>query len=238
MVVNDLGGGVNGESEGDAGGDTKRVADLVVDEILAAGGRAVANYNSVEEGQSIVETAISEFGAIHIVVNNAGILRDRSFKRMQASDWDMITRVHLNGAYSVTKAAWPHMSEQKYGRIITVSSPAGLYGNVGQANYSMAKSGLNGLMQTLAKEGARNGIHANAIAPLAATRMLATVSKKGSPMEELKVEHIASLVVYLCHESCQENGSVFEVSGGVYQKVQCASLNALFSALYVVFPYI
>lgn len=107
------------------------------------------------------------------------------------------------------------MSEQKFGRVITVSSPAGLYGNVGQANYAMAKAGLNGFMQTLAKEGGRNGIHANAIAPLAATRMLATVSEAGGPMDYLKVEHIASLVVYLCHESCQENGSVFEVSGGV-----------------------
>jgi multifunctional beta-oxidation protein len=159
VVINDLGGGVNGEADGDAGSDTKRVADLAVDEIVASGGRAVANYDSVEDGEAIVATAIEAFGRVDIVVNNAGILRDSSFKRMQDSDWEMIIRVHLNGAYSVTKAAWPYMAEQKFGRVITVSSPAGLYGNVGQANYAMAKSGLNGFMQTLAKEGARNGAH-------------------------------------------------------------------------------
>ena len=140
---------------------------------------------------------------------------------MTDSDWDMIVRVHLNGAYSVTKAAWPYLQDQEFGRVITVSSPAGLYGNVGQANYSMAKSGLNGFMQTLAKEGGRRNIHANAIAPLAGTRMLATVMPPDM-VEALKVEHVVSLVVYLCHESCEENGSVFECSGGTYQKVQYA----------------
>jgi NAD(P)-dependent dehydrogenase (short-subunit alcohol dehydrogenase family) len=218
VVINDLGGGLKGGSEG---GEGKRVADVVVDEIKAAGGKAVANYDSVENGEAIVATAIEAFGRVDIVVNNAGILRDTSFKRMTDSDWDMIVRVHLNGAYSVTKAAWPYMSEQQYGKVITVSSPAGtavpeccpaclrltcavaapaapaapvamiipmltvqlsnlrggcclparlcagLYGNVGQANYAMAKSGLNGFMQTLAKEGERNNIMANAIAPLA-----------------------------------------------------------------------
>ena len=218
MVVNDLGGGLKGEA---GGGDGKRVADLVVDEIVAAGGAAVANYDSVENGASIVTTAIEAFGRVDVVVNNAGILRDASFKRMADADWDMIVRVHLNGAYSVTKAAWPHMSEQNYGKVLTVSSPAGLYGNVGQANYSMAKSGLNGLMQTLAKEGERSNIMANSIAPLAGTRMLATVMPEDL-IEALKVEHIVSLVVYLCHEECEETGSIFECSGGTYQKVQLA----------------
>eukprot|EP01065_Artemidia_motanka_P025435 TRINITY_DN30431_c0_g1_i1.p1 TRINITY_DN30431_c0_g1~~TRINITY_DN30431_c0_g1_i1.p1 ORF type:complete len:329 (+),score=135.67 TRINITY_DN30431_c0_g1_i1:75-989(+) len=215
VVVNDLGGSLKGA------GTSAKVADAVVDEIKAAGGKAVANYDSVENGAAIVETAVKAFGKVDIVVNNAGILRDVSFKRMTDGDWDLVNKVHVRGAYSVTKAAWKYMQDNKYGRVVNVSSPAGLYGNVGQANYSTAKMGLVGFTQTLAKEGGRSKIHANIIAPLAGTRMLATVMPE-KVINQLKPEYVTSLVVYLCHESCTENGSIFETGAGVYQRVQLA----------------
>jgi len=214
VVVNDLGGGFKGEKAGSG----KHVADLVVEEIKANGGTAVANYDSVENGKAIVDTAIKAFGAVHILINNAGILRDKSFKRMTDNDWELIVKVHIMGVYSVTKAAWGHMLQQKYGRVVNVSSPAGLYGNFGQANYSLAKMGMVGFTQTLAKEGGKKNIKANCIAPLAGTRMLATVMPE-KLIAALKTEHITSLVLYLAHESTKSTGSVFECSGGTYQKV-------------------
>jgi len=219
VVVNDLGGSLKGDAE--EASTAKRVADVVVDEIVAAGGKAVANYDSVEFGEKIIQTAIHAFGRVDIVINNAGILRDKSYKRMSRNDWDMIVKVHINGVNAVTSAAWTHMNENEYGRILNVSSPAGLYGNVGQANYSLAKMGMVGYTQTLAKEGERKSIQANCIAPVAGTRMLATVMPENL-VQGLKVEHIVSLVLYLCHESCEENGGVFECGGGSYQKVQMA----------------
>jgi len=218
VVVNDLGGGLKGEA---LEGGVQHPADAVVAEIKAAGGEAVPNKDSVENGESIVKTAVDAFGKVDIVINNAGILRDTSFKRMQKADWDIIMNIHVNAVFGICKAAWPIMSEQKYGRIINVASPAGLYGNVGQANYSLAKMGMVGFTQTLAKEGIRNGIHSNIIAPLAGTRMLATVMPPDL-VEALKVEHIVSLVLYLCHEDTKETGSIFECGGGTYQKVQLA----------------
>jgi NAD(P)-dependent dehydrogenase (short-subunit alcohol dehydrogenase family) len=215
VVINDLGGGMKGE----AAGEGDRVADVVVNEIKAMGGQAVANYDSVEFGAKIIETAMKAFGRVDIVINNAGILRDKSYKRMSDSDWDMIMKVHINGVNAVTKAAWNTMLNQEYGRIVNVSSPAGLYGNIGQANYSLAKMGMVGFSQTLAKEGEKKNVHANVIAPLAGTRMLATVMPENL-VAGLKVEHIVSLVLYLVHEDCAENGGVFECGGGVYQKVQ------------------
>jgi len=218
IVVNDLGGGLKGES---AEASAPRPADVVVSEIKALGGSAVANYDSVEFGEKIVATALEAYGHVDIVINNAGILRDKTFKRMPQSDWDMIMKVHIAGVQAVTKAAWTVMLEQGYGRIVNVSSPAGLYGNRGQANYSTAKMGMVGFTQTLAKEGGRNNVHANCIAPVAGTRMLASVFPPEF-IAMLKVDHITSLVVYLCHDSCQENGGIFECSGGVYQKVKLA----------------
>eukprot|EP00037_Helgoeca_nana_P032388 m.413626 g.413626 ORF g.413626 m.413626 type:complete len:308 (+) comp29141_c0_seq1:56-979(+) len=215
VVVNDLGGGMKGEGPEQG----IRVADVVVNEIKAMGGRAVANYNSVEDGAAIVDTAIKAYGRVDVVINNAGILRDKTFKRMSDQDWDMIVKVHINGAHSVTKAAWTKMLEQGYGRILNVSSPSGLYGNVGQANYSLAKMGLVGFTQTLAKEGGKKGVFSNCIAPIAGTRMLETVMP-ANLVKGLKVDHVVSLVVFLCHESCEENGGVYECGGGVYQKVQ------------------
>ncbi|MCL4121699.1 UNVERIFIED_CONTAM: hypothetical protein GTU68_062248, partial [Idotea baltica] len=165
VVVNDLGGSSSGE-----GKDT-RAADIVVNEIRAAGGTAVANYNSVEDGEKIVQTALENYGRIDILVNNAGILRDRSFARISDNDWDLVHKVHLRGSFSVTRAAFPHMKKQKFGRIIMTSSVAGIYGNFGQANYSAAKLGLLGLSNTVAIEGDRYNIHCNTIAPMGGTRL-------------------------------------------------------------------
>ena len=168
VVVNDLGGAVDG-SGSDAG-----AAQLVVDEIKAAGGEAVADTDSVatpEGGEAIVQTAIDAFGRIDIVINNAGILRDKTFHNMTPDLLDPVLDVHLKGAFNVTKPAWVHMREQQYGRVISTSSAAGVFGNFGQTNYGAAKMGLVGLTRVLAVEGARYNIKANAIAPLALTRM-------------------------------------------------------------------
>ena len=135
VVVNDLGGTMTG------GGKSSAAADQVVAEIKEAGGEAVANYESVEDGGRIIEHALDAFGRVDIIVNNAGILRDISFHKMSEEDWDLIYRVHVLGSFRVTHAAWPHLREQRYGRVIMPASAAGIYGNFGQANYSMAKLG-------------------------------------------------------------------------------------------------
>eukprot|EP00405_Crypthecodinium_cohnii_P005863 CAMPEP_0194752582 /NCGR_PEP_ID=MMETSP0323_2-20130528/6408_1 /TAXON_ID=2866 ORGANISM="Crypthecodinium cohnii, Strain Seligo" /NCGR_SAMPLE_ID=MMETSP0323_2 /ASSEMBLY_ACC=CAM_ASM_000346 /LENGTH=300 /DNA_ID=CAMNT_0039669647 /DNA_START=45 /DNA_END=947 /DNA_ORIENTATION=- len=206
VVVNDLGTAHSGA------GSSSAPADQVVAEIQQMGGEAVANYDSVEDGDKIVKTAVDKWGRVDIVVNNAGILRDVSFKKMSMDDWELIYRVHLKGAFAVTKAAWPYFNEQKYGRIVNVSSPAGLYGNVGQANYATAKRGLVGFTLTLAREGAKNGIKANIIAPVAASRMLETIMKKDM-LEKLKPSTVAKLVTFLSSEGCPETGALFEVGG-------------------------
>jgi len=213
VVVNDLGSARTGE------GASSSAADKVVEEIKQAGGEAVANYNSVEEGEKIVKTALDKYGRVDILINNAGILRDTSFVKMSENDWDLIYRVHLKGAYSVTKAAWNVMREQKYGRIIMTSSAAGLYGNFGQANYSAAKLGLLGLAKTLAIEGEKSNIYVNTIAPVAGSRMTETVLPPDL-IAALKPDYVAPVVAYLCHESCSENGQIFEVGAGWVSKLR------------------
>ncbi len=213
VVVNDLGGAFNGEGKGSA------AADKVVDEIKAAGGQAVANYDSVEDGDKIVKTAVDAFGRIDVLINNAGILRDVSFQKMTEADWDLVYRVHVKGAFKCTYAAWPIMREQKYGRIIMTSSAAGIYGNFGQANYSMAKLGLYGFGSTLAIEGKKNNVVVNTIAPIAGSRMTETVLP-ANLLEALKVEYVTSLVVKLCHESQEDGGGLYEVGGGFYSKLR------------------
>ena len=213
VVVNDLGGGMRG------GGSGSEAADKVVEEIKAAGGEAVANYDSVEAGEKIVQTAIDTYGRIDVLVNNAGILRDVSFAKMSVEDWDLIYRVHVNGSFQMTRAAWPHMRDQNYGRIIMTASAAGIYGNFGQANYSMAKMGLVGFASTLALEGERRGVLVNTIAPIAGSRLTETVL----PPEitaALKPEVVSPLVAYLCHDSCEETGGLFEVGGGFFAKLR------------------
>ena len=213
VVVNDLGGGRHG------GGTSSEAADKVVAEIKAAGGEAVANYDSVENGGKIVQSALDAFGRIDIVVNNAGILRDVTFHKMTEEDWELIYRVHVLGSFRVTHAAWPHMRDQGYGRIVFTSSAAGIYGNFGQANYAMAKLGIVGLSNTLALEGKKKNVLVNTIAPLAGSRLTETVLPK-ELIDALKPEYVSPLVAYLCHESSSETGGLFEVGGGFFAKLR------------------
>ncbi|CEG63438.1 Putative Multifunctional beta-oxidation protein [Rhizopus microsporus] len=213
VVVNDLGASHTGD------GSNTRAADVVVEEILKNGGKAVANYNSVEDGAKIVETAMKAFGRVDIIINNAGILRDKSFARITDADWDIIQAVHVKGSYAVTKAAWPIMKKQKYGRIIMTASAAGLYGNFGQANYSAAKLALASFSNSLAKEGAKDNIHCNTIAPMAASRMTETVMPP-EILAALKPEYVTPVVGYLCHEETEETGGIFEVGGGFVSKLR------------------
>jgi NAD(P)-dependent dehydrogenase (short-subunit alcohol dehydrogenase family) len=209
VVVNDLGGSMDGTGSGTT------AAQAVVDEIKEAGGEAVANYDSVatpEGGQSIVQSAVDAFGRIDIVINNAGILRDTSFKNMTAAQLEPVLDVHLKGAFYVTQPAWAHMRDQGYGRIITTASGAGIFGNFGQTNYGAAKMGLVGLTRVLAIEGAKYNIKANAIAPVAKTRM--TESILGPLADKLQPESVTPVVVYLAHEDCPVTGEVYSVGGG------------------------
>uniref|UniRef100_A0A4W4EX23 Hydroxysteroid (17-beta) dehydrogenase 4 n=1 Tax=Electrophorus electricus TaxID=8005 RepID=A0A4W4EX23_ELEEL len=219
--VNDLGGDIKG------GGKSSSAADKVVEEIKAKGGKAVANYDSVEDGEKLIKAALDAFGRIGkfdiqylvILIILNGILRDRSFARTSDLDWDLIHRVHLRGSFIVTRAAWNHMKKQQFGRIIMTSSAAGIYGNFGQANYSAAKLGLLGLANTLAIEGQKYNIHCNTIAPTAGSRLTQTVMPPDL-LKSLKAEYVAPLVLWLCHEQCQENGGLFEVGAGWIGKLR------------------
>ncbi|KAK0701656.1 hypothetical protein B0T26DRAFT_734163 [Lasiosphaeria miniovina] len=214
VVVNDLGGSFKGE------GASSKAADVVVDEIKTAGGKAVANYNSVEDGDKIIETAIKSFGRIDILINNAGILRDVSFKNMKDADWDLIFKVHVQGSYKCARAAWPHFRKQKYGRVINTASAAGLFGNFGQANYSAAKLAMVGFTETLAKEGAKYNIISNVIAPIAASRMTETVMPPDL-LALMRPEWVVPLVAVLVHKNnTSESGSIFEVGGGHIAKLR------------------
>uniref|UniRef100_A0A8C6URX2 Hydroxysteroid (17-beta) dehydrogenase 4 n=1 Tax=Neogobius melanostomus TaxID=47308 RepID=A0A8C6URX2_9GOBI len=197
VVVNDLGGDIKG------GGKSSAAADKVVEEIKAKGGKAVANYDSVEDGEKLIQTALDAFGRIV------------SFFPIP----DLIHRVHLRGSFLVTRAAWNHMKNQKYGRIIMTTSAAGIYGNFGQANYSAAKLGLLGLANTLAIEGGKYNIHCNTIAPVAGSRLTETVMPPDL-LENLKSEYVAPLVLWLTHEDCRDNGSLFEVGAGWVGKLR------------------
>jgi NAD(P)-dependent dehydrogenase (short-subunit alcohol dehydrogenase family) len=213
VVVNDLGGSAFGD------GADKAAADVVVDEIKAGGGEAVANYDSVTDGDKIVQTAMDSFGKIDVVINNAGILRDKTFHKMEEQDWDLIYDVHVRGAFKVSHAAWPYMRDQNYGRMIFTASAAGIYGNFGQTNYAMAKLGLHGMSQTLALEGRSKNIMVNTIAPIAGSRLTETVMPQ-ELVDALKPEFIMPLVVKLCDENSQETGGLYEVGAGWVGKVR------------------
>jgi NAD(P)-dependent dehydrogenase (short-subunit alcohol dehydrogenase family) len=213
VVVNDLGGSAFGD------GADKAAADVVVDEIKAGGGQAVANYDSVTDGDKIVQTAMDSFGKIDVVINNAGILRDKTFHKMEEQDWDLVYDVHVRGAFKVTHAAWPYMRDQNYGRLIFTASAAGIYGNFGQTNYAMAKLGQYGMSQTLALEGRSKNIMVNTIAPIAGSRLTETVMPQ-ELVDALKPEFIMPLVVKLCDENSQETGGLYEVGAGFIGKVR------------------
>lgn len=213
VVVNDVGGNVHGE------GGNNSVADVVVDEIKKAGGEAVANYDSVEHGEKVIQTALDTYGRIDVLINNAGILRDVSFAKMTGDDWDRVFAVHVKGTFSCTKAAWNVFREQQYGRIINTSSGAGIYGAFGQCNYSSAKLAIHGFTQALAKEGESRNICVNTIAPIAGTRMTETVLAK-ELIDALKPDYVVPLVAYLAHESSSETGGLFEVGAGYIAKLR------------------
>ena len=185
-----------------------------------AGGKAVVNTSSVADGAAVIKTAIDTFGNITILINNAGILRDRAFKNMSDAEWDLVQLVHLKGAFSCSKAAWPHFRSQKFGRIINTASAAGLYGNVGQANYSAAKMGLVAFTKTLAVEGAKYNIRASCIAPMAASAMTETIMPPDM-LAGLKPEFVAPFVAALVHpESPDASGRVFEVGAGFIAEIR------------------
>lgn len=195
-------------------------ADAVVDEIKAFGGIAIADKHSVEEGEAIVQNTIHHFGpAIHILINNAGILRDISFLKITSKEWNAVLNVHLRGTFKVTRAVWPYMVKQQYGRIVMVSSAAGIYGNVGQANYSAAKLALVGLANVLSMEGGKKGIQVNTIAPIAASAMTASILPPDL-LETLKPEYVSPAVLYLCSKQCTENGGLYELGAGWISKLR------------------
>ncbi|XP_075981533.1 peroxisomal multifunctional enzyme type 2-like [Anticarsia gemmatalis] len=210
VVVNDLGGARDGVGK-------SNFADAVVQEIKDKGGVAVADYNNVIEGEKIIKTAIDNFGRIDILINNAGILRDKSFTKMSDQDWDLIQAVHLKGAYKTTHAAWEYFRKQKFGRVIMTSSNAGLFGNFGQANYSAAKLGLVGFANTLALEGAKYNIKVNTIVPTAASRLTEDILPPDM-FEAMKPELIAPVVAYMSHESFQESGAIIDSTLGYASK--------------------
>jgi NAD(P)-dependent dehydrogenase (short-subunit alcohol dehydrogenase family) len=210
LVVNDPGGSVHGD--GSDGGPAERLAQ----EIRDLGGAAVADSNSVasqEGGEAIVKTALDEFGSIEIVINNAGVLRDKAFHNLTSDLVDIILDVHLKGAFYVTRPAWLYMREHAYGRIVNTTSNSGLIGNFGQSNYGAAKMGLVGLTRVLAAEGKRFGIFVNAIAPAAVTRMTEKVLK-GDAADAFVPSKVAPAVAWLCHPNCETTGEIFSAGAG------------------------
>ncbi len=210
VVVNDLGGTRDGSGSGTA------AADLVVEEIKKAGGEAVANYDSVaniEGGKNIVKTAVDNYGKVDIVINNAGILRDKSILKMTEEDWDIISDVHLKGAFCVLQPAFAVMKANGYGRIVNTSSHSGLFGNFGQANYAAAKTGLVGLMNVICIEGAKYNIKCNTVAPAAASRMTEDVMPPDL-FNKLKPEFVTPLVIFLCSEENTDTKMTFNCGLG------------------------
>lgn len=215
VVVNDLGSDRHGQGFG------SDMADAVVAEIRAAGGQAVASYDDVatpEGGAGVVQTAVDSFGRIDIVVNNAGILRDVTFHKMTDEQWDAVLKVHLYGTYHVTHAAWPRLREQRYGRVIVTTSTSGLFGNFGQTNYGTAKLGVVGMINTLALEGAKYAVTANAVAPIAATRMTEDVFDS-EMLARYDPAYVSPLVAHLASEECTDSGQIVLAGGGLYARV-------------------
>jgi NAD(P)-dependent dehydrogenase (short-subunit alcohol dehydrogenase family) len=211
VVVNDLGGAMDGS------GGSSEAAEAVVAEIKAMGCEALANGGSVSDragAQSMVDDAMNAWGRVDVLINNAGILRDKSFSKMTLDDFDMVVNVHLLGAAYCSHAVWPIMREQNYGRILMTTSPTGLYGNFGQTNYGAAKLGQVGLMNSLKIEGAKNNIHTNTIAPVAATRMTENLMPE-EVLDKLGPELVTPAAIFLVSESAP-NGVILQAQGGKF----------------------
>lgn len=211
VVINDLGGSMDGT------GGSSDAAEAVVAEIQAMGGEAIANGGSVSDragAQSMVNAAMNAWGRVDILINNAGILRDKSFSKMTLDDFEMVVNVHLLGAAYCSHAVWPIMREQNYGRILMTTSPSGLYGNFGQTNYGAAKMGQVGLMNSMKIEGAKNNIHTNSIAPVAATRMTENLMPE-EVLEKLGPELVTPAAIFLVSDEAP-NGVILQAQGGQY----------------------
>ncbi|MFH2130278.1 MAG: SDR family oxidoreductase [bacterium] len=220
VVVNDLGGARDGS------GASSSAADQVVDEIKQAGGQAAPNYDSVatiEGGVNIVKTAVDNFGKVDIVINNAGILRDKSIVKMEEQEWDLVMAVHLKGAFCVTQPAFKVMKANGYGRVVNTASGAGLYGNFGQINYSSAKMGVLGVMHSVHIEGAKYNIKANTIAPIAASRLTEDVMPP-EIFAKLDPKFVTPLVIYLVSEENQDSDMIFNCAAGWFSRtaIMCA----------------
>ncbi|MBU2645894.1 SDR family oxidoreductase [bacterium] len=223
VVVNDLGGSRDGS------GANQSAADSVVKEIKDAGGEATANYDSVatyQGGQNIVQTALDAYGKVDILINNAGILRDRSFLKMSEEEWDLVIAVHLKGAFCVTQPAVKVMKDNNYGRIVFTSSSSGLYGNFGQTNYGAAKLGLVGIMNTLKLEVAKYDIKVNTIAPNAWSRMTADVFPPEFE-QKMNPQFNEPMVLFLCSEENPVTGMTFAMGAGWYGRTAIVSGNGV-----------
>jgi len=218
VVVNDLGCSVDGS------GNSTSAAETVVAEIKEAGGNAVANTDSITDRAAvpnIIKTALDTFGGLHILVNNAGILRDKSLKKMTDAEWDAVIDTHLTGSYNVTKSAWPILREQNYGRIVITASGSGMFGNFGQTNYGAAKAGLIGFAKALAAEGAKNNVKTNILCPAAASRMTENLMP-GQMLDKIKPEAVSPIVAYMCTEEISTSGAIFEAGAGNFSHANWA----------------
>ena len=214
LVLNDVGGGPAGE------GADRAPVELLAEEIRELGARCIASADDIatpDGGRAAVAGAIDAFGRLDVVINNAGILRDAAFHKMSDEDWERIFAVHVRGAFNVTRAAWGHMRAARYGRVLMTTSGAGLWGNFGQTNYSAAKLAQIGMMNTLKLEGAKYGIHVNAIGPVARSRLTEAVMPEDL-LEKLAPQPVSELVAWLCSEPCEENGAIYECGGGWYAR--------------------
>ena len=223
VVVNDIGGDVHGR------GDGAGAAEAVAEEIRQAGGIAIANHGSVaipEDAEALVAEAVDEYGRIDIVINNAGILRDKSFANLEWPDLHDVIDVHLKGAFYVTQPAFRHMKEQRYGRIVFTSSASGLLGNFGQTNYGAAKMGLVGLMNVLKLEAQKYNVKVNSIAPIALTRM--TTELLGEAAQAFDPAYVSPVVAYFASEDCEVTGEVWSVGGGSVSRMFIGLTDGIF----------